>query len=75
MNDKPLQDIWDHVNQSSELQTLGDVTRIKRCELEDKSRPVGVCWVCEKFAEKSLLTDEPQYAECCKGCDAYKGGD
>lgn len=67
----PLKEVFGFVKQQGN-QTLGDIASIERGTLKDENRPVGVCWVCAKFLDADL-TEEPQYAKCCSGCDAYKG--
>ncbi len=67
---RKLQEVWDHLNGSGNG-TLGDVADVQQGQLDEKDRPVGVCWACGKFAENSFIHEQPGTAGCCKGCDAY----
>lgn len=69
---KKLQDVWDYVKNNHE-QSRGDIASVERGKLKDKDRPAGECWPCEKLANEGMIHEQAGTAECCKGCDAYKG--
>ena len=65
-----LKEVWDYLKGNP---MLGDVASVRRGVLKDEDRPAGECWACGRFAEGAMLHEQPGTAECCKGCDAYRG--
>ena len=68
---KKLKDVWDYVGGNEKLD---DVVKVARGELGGNNRPIGECWVCDKFLQVKI-NESPQTAKCCVGCDAYQGTD
>lgn len=65
-----LQEVWDYLGGDK---TVADIADVERGGMSDADRPVGECWPCKKFADKARLHESPARAECCRGCDAYRG--
>lgn len=59
---------------SEEGGELGDFDGIERGELDERDRPGGDCWACERFAAGASVHESPRTAECCIGCDAAEVG-
>lgn len=64
------ENVWGYLRKS---ETLGDKCDVNRGVLDDADRPWGDCWACVEFADEALVHESPGTANCCKGCDAYKG--
>jgi len=66
-----LREVWDYFK--DDKQTLPDVADVSRSQLDEKDRPPGECWACNRFAKGALIHESPGYAKCCRDCDAYAG--